>query len=391
VTHPADDLPTSGRDALRRTYLVYFAFLGTMGPYLSLYFQEGLGFGEATSGRVMATVMLSALVGGFLTARVADSLRVRRRLQRGLSLCAMGACLTWLVVDTPASATVTAIAMGLCIGPQIPMLDAVTVDGLGANHRMYGRIRIFGTLGWGGGAVVVGVMLDVTSAAIVIPLAMGGWLILFHLCTWTVPDTQPRRTASEAIDIPPLRLFSIPLVILLLVTYLHAAAFGNYEAFSAKTFQSMGMVPLQVSAILLVGITAEAWVFYATPTLLLRHTAKNMALVAFVVSGVRWAVMPSVSTFSIFMLLQLTHACTFGLWYAAAIHLVGILVPAGLRTTGQIALSMAGGAGMATGAALGGFIRETHGMPEAFYAGAAAEGVAAVLLVSVGRRMAGRC
>ena len=199
---------------------------------------------------------------------------------------------------------------------------------------------------------------------------MSGWFLAFHLTTWRISDTQ----AEARHDRPRLDLraasHSPALVALLGASALHGVAFSNYEYFSAQTFESFGVTPLQVSGILLVGIAFESVVFWIAPRLLTRWSALTLAITALIATAGRWAVMPQIDTPVGFALLQPTHAFTFALWYSAALHLVSRLVDVEVRTTGQTLLFMSLSCGMAVGVASGGALRSATDISTTLYAAA---------------------
>lgn len=367
-------------------YFGLFAYMGAAGPWLTTY-QRDLGFDQATSGKLMAAFTLSAIIGGWLAARRADARRERRRLQRALSIVAALAALCWLIVDDPGMALVILIVQGACIGPQIPMLDGATIDALGSERRRYGRVRVWGSVAWGLGTLIIGAVreFDPTAMAI-IPWSMAGWLIVFHVVTWRLADTQsPARCESPRLDLGA-ACRSVPFVALLLASLLHGFAFSNYEYFSARTFEDLGVSPLGVSGILLVGIAFESLVFWVAPRLLARWSALTLASVALLATAGRWWITPHISSVSGFAMLQPTHAFTFALWYTAAMHLVARLVDDEVRTTGQTLQFMSFAIGMAIGVAVGGAIREEHGIATAFQQAAIVDVLAVVVLLAAARR-----
>ena len=369
-------------------YFGFFAYLGSAGPWLTTY-QRQLGFDQTTAGNLMAVFTPQAFVGGRSAARRADALRGRRKLQRNLSIVAAVASLFWLFVDQPWMALCVVIVQGACIGPQIPMLDGATIDALGPERRRYGRVRVWGSIAWGVATLVIGMVreLDPTAMAI-IPLSMAGWLLAFHACTWRLPDTQsPVRSSKPRLDLAA-AFRSPPFVALMLASLLHGIAFSNYEHFSARTFEDLGVSPLGVSAILLVGIFFESLVFWVAPRLLNRWSAITLATVALLTTAARWWVTPHISSFSGFALLQPTHAFTFALWYIAAMHLVSRLVTDEVRTTGQTLQFTAFAIGMAVGVAAGGAIRDAQGITTAFHHAALVDLLAVAVLLATARRFA---
>ncbi|MAG57508.1 MAG: hypothetical protein CMJ83_14545 [Planctomycetes bacterium] len=368
-------------------YWGFFAYLGATGPFLTVFFKEDLHLGPEDSGALMALLTSTTIVGGLLAARMADAWRARHLLRRVMSLAAALLCLAWFVVgpDDFALAAVVIALQGLCIGPQIPFLDAATVDALGRDDRRYGSIRIWGTISWGCTAIIVGAARQWLSVARLIPMIMVAALALFHYSSWRIPDAQAASaTTRPRLDLRAARR-SAPLMALLAACFLHGVTFGNYEYFSALTFEELGATKLEVSMILVVGIVCEALVFAFSSKLLARFGPRRLCLAATLVTGVRWLLMPIVSTIPELVALQTTHAFTFALWYAPALHLTSRLVEPEVRTSGQSLLFLSLAAGSATGAFVGGNMRGEFGMTPAFLGAAVINGLAALVLLAAWR------
>jgi len=362
-------------------YVGFFAYLGSAGPWLTTYLADR-GFGHGVAGTLMATLTASAITGSLLAARVADARRNRRQLQRFLSLGATAATLCWLWVSEPWMGYGVVILQGLCIGPQIPMLDATTIDGLGKERRRYGRIRVWGSLSWGVATLVIGASRQYEAGAEwIIPVSMSGWLLIYHLSTWTMADTQaPAEHQRPQLDLKA-AFRCAPLMLLLFTSALHGVAFSNYEYFSARTFEEFGVSPFGISGILMVGILCESVVFWTAPLLLARWNPLHLAIVALLATGVRWWVMPQIGSVAGFALLQPTHAFSFALWYSAALHLISRFVHEEVRTSGQTLLFISLSGGMAVGVAVGGTLREQLGTTATFQGAAVVELLAAAVLI----------
>lgn len=363
-------------------YLLHFAYLGLRILLWPVFLTGHLGFNQAVTGALMTCMVVSAVAGGWLQARYADSTGRRRVVQRGASAGLVAACAGWLLVEDPAPAFLLAALHGLLAGGHIPLLDATLVDHLGDLRHRYGHVRVFGTLGFVGGAVLLSHLRE--SDPLLIPAGMALAAAGYHALTWILPDTQAsRRRPGSDLRRP---LLHLPLVVLLAGVVLHATAFGIFESFQGIHFaQHLGLPPGELSALFAAAYLPEILLFVVVPRLLARFRAHALLLVAVAGSAVRWFALAGVTSFPLLIPLQALHVMTFGLWYAANMQLVGTLVPAERRTSGQALLSMSFAGGMACGAQAGGLLRH-HAGPAASFLVAGFLGLGALGLLGAFKR-----
>jgi MFS family permease len=91
---------------------------------------------------------------------VSDRLRSRKTV---FCICKLGstACLMTLALPSESFQAVGASVGGMSLFPTVGILDAHTIDFLGDSHRsMYGSIRLWATISWGIGSVVMGYLTD---------------------------------------------------------------------------------------------------------------------------------------------------------------------------------------------------------------------------------------
>ena len=353
----------------RAAFAAYMIFIGAFATQWALYAKEALGFSTGTTGILNAIFLGSIISASLVIGRVADAFQCRLLLQRLLSALGVVVLCFWPFVETVWQMAVLLVIQGWACHVQVAMLDASSVDLLRGDRARYGSVRAFGTIGYAAGVFLVS-RLRHGDPRLFLGVAIGA-LAVFHLVTWWLPRTQV--TAMEVR--PRLALKTVfknrPLVILLTTTIAYSAAFAHYEVFGTLHFTELGISESSIGNIYVAGSMAEVLVLFAAAPILKRYRVRHLMAFSMLICAGRWAAMPFVSSALPLLFLQLSHAVCFGLWYAAAVHALGRLVDAEVRTSGQALFSVCFSCGFGLGGFLAGQSRESLG-PDATFAMSAA-------------------
>ncbi len=334
---------------LRVGYFVYFLYLGTFGPLWTNWVTRGLGHSSATAGTLALLLVAGLITFGSTFARLADRWHCRRRFQRGLSLLAIGSTLGWLVARDQGAAFFLMVLHAGLAHPHVMLLDATTIDALGPDRHRFGSTRLYGTLGYGTAALLVGLLREGEPRRIID--AAVAFMTLFHLVTWWLPDTQIRAERGE-----PVQSFGFlklrPVRGALGAQLLVGISFAPYEIFGSCYFEDIGLSNAAYGRLLAVGILSEVVVFAWAPRWLSHHSAYRLAGISVAVSALRWLLIVHFSTEIPLLVLQLTHGVSFGLWYASVLQLLAAYVSPENRTFGQACFGIT----LSAGYGLGGFL-----------------------------------
>src|SRR5699024_873388 len=146
-------------------YFCYFALLGGVAPFLSLYFHH-LGFSAARIGELVAIPMLMRCIAPILWGWLGD-----RSGQRVL-IVRLGALLT-AVTFTGILWRQDYLWLALIMALHsffwhavLPQFETITLGHLGEQSARYSRIRLWGSVGFIVTVVVLGLLLERFSPAI---------------------------------------------------------------------------------------------------------------------------------------------------------------------------------------------------------------------------------
>ena len=346
-------------------YLFFFAALGAFVPYWSLYLQN-LNFSPAEIGEIMAIAMASKIVTPYLWGWLADHNGKRLQIIR---LTALLSCLFFAGIFLRADyfwvALITAL-FGFFWNASLPLYEALTLNHLGNEVSEYSHIRIWGSVGFIISVVALPLGFD-TYGFIIIPVALLVLLLLMSLTTFIITDKPyhlkeiPQKSIGEIVKQPIVIAF-------LVVCTLQVASHGAYYTFYSIYLQDNGYSPLFTGWMWALGVIAEIIVFIAMHRILQRYNAGLLLALALLGTAMRWYLLAYFVNFlPLLLFIQALHAVSFGLFHAAAIHLVHDLFPRQLQGRGQaLYAGLCFGLGGVVGNLLSGYAWESLGATMTF-------------------------
>jgi MFS transporter, PPP family, 3-phenylpropionic acid transporter len=253
------------------------------------------------------------------------------------------------------------------------LADAFAVARVRAG-AVYGRLRLWGSLGYVVAAVSVGSLLTARGNDTdgLVPLAM--WLALGCAFAAALSLRGPGEATvhPHARDVKAL-LADRSLRLTLLIAALHWACLSPYHLYFGVYLRDLGLSPLTWSIALSTGVIGEVGVLMVYHRLQRRFSVEALLIAVFLTSAGRWLAVAAVRAPGALIALQLLHGMTFGMFWSASVGLVAASVPPSLRATGQALLVTAINFGGAVGNAFSGRIYDAHGSRPLFVIAAVAE------------------
>ena len=377
----------AGRPPVGRLSLLYaclFFEIGVNLPFFPLWLQAQSLASDAI-GIILAAPLLIRVIANPVAGAVADR---SGRISAALALCAMmvAACTGLLTVARgfwPILLVVIAIA--LAQGPLIALADAMTLGRLSEAPRSeltYGRIRLWGSLGFAAANLVAGWSLERFSTDSVVPLLLiSAVLTAMAAALCLAPTPQQRRLAPQD-DARPARwlLLGCTIAGAALVQASHAAFYG----FGTLHWQAQGLSGREMGGLWAIGILSEIAVFAGLGYRLRGAGAAAFLLVIAAATAIlRWVFMMQDPGLYALAALQIGHGMTFGATHLGSIFLLARLAPSGMQAGVQTWLAGGWAGAMSLLTLLSGRLYESWG--EQIYlvmAGVAAAGLLLLLPVA---------
>lgn len=360
-------------------YFFYFGYIGAFAPYFSLYL-DAIGYSAALIGVIMtvpqAMRIFAPHLWGWLSDRRSAHVAVARWTGVAGTLCFFGLFhgreFAWIFVCLALWCFFWSAAL--------PLIETTTLNHLGERGADYGRIRLWGSIGFIVMVVGVGWVLDrlpIETLLWIVAATMGGILA----AVWRVPES--RRIRNEGTHEPILRLIRRPDVMALIgACFFMAAAHGPYYTFFSIHLVDLGYSKTMVGWLWAIGVIAEVVVFAYLSSLYARFTHHALLMWSFGLAVLRfcliaWAAhLPVVLVFA-----QLLHAATFGVFHSAALATVHKIFRGPNQARGQAVYSgLSFGLGGALGGLGSGLVWVPWGPQGTFLAAAGCAGIGWLLL-----------
>ena len=343
----------AARLRLSGLYFFYFASVGAFLPFWGLYL-EHLAFTPAQIGVLMAVILGTRIVAPVMWGWLADHTGKRLRIIRTATLLATVFFSATLVVTGYGWMLLVLTAFSFFWNAALPQFEAATLDHLGDGVHRYSRIRLWGSVGFIVTVALLGPILDRYGVEW-LPIIALALLALVWLNTLLIQNQQGR--SSEAASLGN-ALRQPDVFALLFACFLLQASHGAYYAFFSIYMKNFGYTRSTIGWLWALGSAAEIGVFVMMSRWLPRFGARRLLLIATALAALRWTMIATLAySWPAMLVAQCLHAASFGLYHAAAIHLVYERFPGRLQGRGQaLYSSVSFGLGGALGSLISGYV-----------------------------------
>jgi PPP family 3-phenylpropionic acid transporter len=356
---------------LSNLYLWFFAALGVFMPYWALYLQDQ-GFAYLEIALLMATIQGTKIIAPNLWGWLGDRSGKRLRLIRMGSMLAL-LCFAFVLLRPGFwGLLLVMLSFSFFWNAVLPLFEVITLHNLGSDARRYGRVRLWGSIGFIGSVAGFGAVLEW------LPVSILPWLVLplffaLFLASFGVRDAP--RTRRQPHHGPVTAILKKPEVwSFFVLNFMLQASHGPYYTFFSIHLAEIGYGKFSIGTLWALGVLAEVGLFLVMHKVLARFPMRTIMLCAATLTAFRWLVIAEFSAILWILLgAQLLHAASYAALHAASIHYIHAHFGEGHQGQGQALYSgLTYGAGGATGAALAGLMVEWESTVLAFQMGAIA-------------------
>lgn len=341
-------------------YFFYFACLGVLVPYWSLYLKWE-GFSASDIGELTAILLASRIIAPNVWGWIADHHGQRIRIVRFASFAASLVFAAIFFHQSYTWVAVTLLLFSFFWNASLPQFEVTTLQHLGEHSHHYSKVRVWGSIGFIVIVMILGWLLEFFEPSIV-PVALFLSTVGIWLVSLSVPESASRHISLNQVSLKT--LLKRPAVIaFLLMCFLMQASHGPYYTFYTIYLEENGYGRGLIGQLWALGVFAEVIIFLFMHRWLPKFGLRYVLLVSLLLSACRWlliALFPQ--NLPILTFAQLLHAASYGTYHAAAIAWVHRHFTGKTQGRGQaLYSSVSFGAGGALGSLISGYLWLTPG------------------------------
>ncbi|MGF2734931.1 MFS transporter [Marinobacter sp. DUT-1] len=364
---------------LSNLYFWFFALLGGLLPYWSLYL-KGQGYTYLQIATLMATIQLTKIVAPSVWGWLGDRSGQRVRLVRFGAIT--GSLFFAGVFLEPGfyGLLLVMLAFTFFWNAILPLYEVITLRTLGAQKEKYGRVRLWGSVGFIAAVAGVGGILEI------VPVSFLPWLLLpvfagIAVSAFLVPSERgevkpkaPKGSLKEIVTHPAVVTF-------FLMNFLLQVSHGPYYTFFSIHLEQHGYGKLPIGLLWSLGVVAEIGLFLVMHRFTRRFSVRQIAIGALVLTMIRWALIAELTdVVAVLIFAQLLHAASYGALHAISVQYIQGFFGKHHHGQGQALYSgLTFGAGGAAGAWISGFLVDGISTSAAFWGGAVAMALAVLI------------
>jgi len=346
-------------------YFFYFAFVGAFTPFWGLYLKS-LEFSAFQIGMLMSLLQVARIFAPNLWGWLADHTGKRVKVVQLAALLSLTSYIGVFAGNSFAWLFVVMLLMSLFWSASLPLVEAITLGHLGEGGEGYGRIRLWGSIGFIVAVLVLGYVLDYAPVRALLWIVLGLKVGVLLFTRW-IPE--PRVVPHHTDDLSVWAIVRRPEVAAFLAAcFLMAAAHGVYYTFYSIYLVDHGYSKSAVGMLWALGVVCEVLVFLWMPRLTKRFGLRQILLWSFALATLRFLMIGwGVGVLAVVVLAQTLHAASFGSYHAAAVALTHRYFRGRHQAKGQgLYTSVSFGLGGTLGGLASGYAWESMGPGWAF-------------------------
>ena len=371
----------SVRWAFGSFFFLYFAYVGLVSPYASLFFLDR-GFNVIEIAVLMSMLQITRIVGPFSWGWLSDYLSNRVGIIR---FCACLAALVFgciFFLNSYIAFFVWMFILHTILSSLMPLGESATVHALFKDNsfdKRYGRLRLWGSIGFIAMVLVAGELFQ-RKGIEVYPYVGMVVLILLALITFRLyePKMERRKMVKGELLVvlfnPDVRWFLLSGFFMI---FAHAALYVFYSLY----LSNLGYNKFQIGLFWALGVFAEVIFFYFQSKVLSRLDAEVVLQASFGVGVVRFALIALYPITPILIFAQILHAGTFAAHHSAGTKLLQRWFTGPLQARGQALMAtISYGLGGTLGGLCAGWIWDAFQPRDVFVMSALACGLAGMAI-----------
>lgn len=325
----------SVRWAFGSFFFLYFAYVGLVSPFASLFFLDR-GFSVIEIAVLMSMLQITRIVGPFSWGWLSDYLSNRIGIIRFCACLAAVVFLSIFFLQSYAAFFVWMFVLHTILSSLMPLGESATVHALFKDNsfdKRYGRLRLWGSIGFIAMVLFAGELFQREGIELY-PIVGAVTLTFLAFVTFRLyePKMERRKMVKGELLVvlfnPDVRWFLLSGFFMI---FAHAALYVFYSLYLAD----LGYDKFQIGLFWALGVAAEVIFFYYQSKVLSRLDAEVVLQIAFGIGVFRFILIAFFPFTFVLIAAQLMHAGTFGAHHSAATKLLQRWFTGPLQARGQ--------------------------------------------------------
>ncbi len=314
-------------------FFAYYGYIGVFSPYASLYFADR-GLSAAQIGVLMSLMQVMRIFGPNLWGWVADHTSRRVLVLRATSAAAATTFCGMFWGETFGFFFALMVVLNLFTSAQGPLSEALMLSAMRGDLTHYGRLRLWGSVGFIVLVTVSGQLLDWQG------IRMTPWISLAMLVMVAAVALNLREEAAAPAhhETPSVRklLRQREVMAFFASTFLMIAAHASLYVYYSLYLADIGYSKTVIGLMWSLGVIAEIAFFYWQAPLFRRYGVRKLMIASLAIGVVRF-LMIGLGAESLVLLLvaQVLHAATFGVHHSASVATMQRWFAGPLQARGQ--------------------------------------------------------
>lgn len=342
----------------------FFAGLAGLLPFLVLYYEK-VGLSGSQIGILTAIPPFVTLFASSLWGALGDRTRQHGRI---MWITIVGAGLFGFLISKSVSfwgLFPIVIIYAVFIAPIVPLLDNSILELLGEGATHYGKFRLWGAVGWGLAAPLIGLLVERAGLEAAFVVFLAGMLV-----TLAVSIFMPMSKEGIGEDIRSginLLLRDKQLLLFFGVMFFVGMSLVIVDIFLFLRLDEIATPNALMGFTLTLGTASEILIFFNTDKLLRRLGTHNLLVIGVLALALQLIGFSFLKTPWMAPIIQILHGPSFAGMWTAGITIANKRAPVGMGATTQGLLSSVFmGLGWTAGSLIGGYLFDIAGTAMTF-------------------------
>ncbi len=319
-----------------------YVIWGSWLPLLALYLSRFLGFSGTDIGWVFATLAIASVTAVFVSGQVADR---HLATERFLALSHLVGGLAMFALPFQKSFWPFFAAMlvhNLMYVPTLSLTNAICFHHLKDAQEQFGRVRMWGTIGWIAASwPFVFILRGKEGAGLEIALTGIFWMagaasILLAVYSLTLPHTPPAKTGEKNAPLEAVKLLAVPsILVLFVVTFMDSLVHACYFQWTSPFLAAIGLPENLIMPAMSIGQIAEIGTMAVLGFFLKKLGWRKIMTFGILGHAVRFAIYSLGGPIWLVVASNVVHGFCYAFFFAAVYIFVDECFPKDARASAQ--------------------------------------------------------